>query len=33
MIILGILFFVCMFVLFVLGASVEENEREDQDEV
>lgn len=33
MIILGIVFFVCMFVLYVLGASVEENERKDQEKV
>ena len=33
MIVLGILFFVCMFVLYVLGAIVEENERKDQDKV
>ena len=33
MIVLGILFFVCMFVLYVLGAIVEENECKDQDKV
>lgn len=33
MIILGILFFVCMFVLYVLGAAIEEYERKDQEKV